>query len=270
MCMQMTNGISWRERPGSGPVLVCLHGIGSEPRGFDTLAAHLPDDMRVIAWSAPGYGDSQPLASDWPVAGDYADALAALVAALGLGRFCLLGHSLGTLIAAEYAARHPKQVAGLILVSCAQGMGVRPGATLPPKAAARLADLEQMGPDGFARARAARLVHDPAAHPDLVAAITGAMAKIRLPGYAQAVRMLASGDLAGTARHLHVPTTIVVGAEDIVTPPAQSRGVWDALPPAARHHFELLAQTGHAAPQQAPAALARIITKAMCQQQGEE
>ncbi len=270
MRMHMTNGIAWRERPGSGPVLVCLHGIGSDPRGFDALAAHLPDDLRLIAWSAPGYGDSQPLASDWPVAGDYADALAALVAALGLGPFYLLGHSLGTLIAADYAARHPQQVAGLILVSCAQGMGVTPGAALPPKASARLADLEQMGAAAFARARAARLVHDPDANPDLVAAITDAMAKIRLPGYAQAVRMLASGNLAGTAQHLRVPVTIVVGAEDIVTPPAQSRGVWDALHPAAGHHFALLPQIGHAAPQQAPAALARIITAAMRQQQGEE
>ncbi|MCC5992192.1 MAG: alpha/beta hydrolase [Rhodobacteraceae bacterium] len=268
--MQMTNGLAWRERPGTGPVLVCLHGIGSGPHGFDALAAHLPDDIRMIAWSAPGYGDSQPLARDWPVARDYAEALAALVAALGLGRFHLLGHSLGTLIAADYAAHHPQQVAGLILVSCAQGMGVPPGADLPAKAAARLSDLEQMGPLAFARARAPRLVHEPAAHPDLVAAIADTMAKIRLPGYAQAVRMLSSGDLAGAVRSLRAPTTIVVGAQDIVTPPAQSRGAWDALPPAARRHFALLPETGHAAPQQAPAALARIITKAIRQQQGEE
>ncbi len=270
MRVHVTNGIGWRERPGTGSVLVCLHGIGSEPRGFDALAAHLPAGMRVIAWSVPGYGDSLPLAPHWPVAADYAGALAALVGALGLGRFHLLGHSLGTLIAAEFALNHPQWLEGLVLVSCAQGMGVAPGSALPAAAQARLDDLERLGPEGFARARAARLVHDPDSHPDLVAAVRAGMARVRMPGYAQAVRMLASGDLAGTARRLQVPTTIVVGAQDIVTPPAQSRAVHAALPPAARQGFELLADTGHAVPQQAPEALARITTRAIRLEQGEK
>jgi pimeloyl-ACP methyl ester carboxylesterase len=265
----LTAGLAWRERLGAGAPLVCLHGIGSDARSFDALAACLPEAVRPLAWWAPGYGDSVPLPADSPVAAHYADALARLADALGLDRFHLLGHSLGTLVAAAFAARHPGRVAGLILVSCAQGGGVMPDAALPEAAAARLAELDRLGPEGFARARAPRLIHDPDAHPALVAAVAEGMARIRQPGYGQAVRMLASGDLAAAVRGLTLPVTVVVGEADIVTPPAQSRAVWDALPPVARRRFVTLPATGHALPQQAPAALAEIVAEAMADTNAE-
>jgi pimeloyl-ACP methyl ester carboxylesterase len=259
----LTAGLAWRARPGTGAPLVCLHGIGSDARSFDALAARLPETIRPISWWAPGYGASAPLPDDWPVAVHYAEALARLADALRLDRFHLLGHSLGTLIAASFAAHHPDRVAGLILVSCAQGGGVRPGAALPEAGASRLADLERLGPEAFARARAPRLIHDPAANPALVAGVAEGMARVRLPGYAQAVRMLASGALAAAARNLALPVTVVVGEQDIVTPPAQSRAVWDALPQPSRRRFAALPATGHALPQQAPAALAELVAGAV-------
>lgn len=265
MIDRVTGGIGWRERPGAdgGATLVCLHGIGSQARAFDALAAELPAGARVIAWEAPGYGPSAPLPQDWPVAADFADALARFADALGLGQFVLLGHSLGTLIGAAFARRHAGRLTGLALVSCAQGMGAAPGGALPPAAQARLHDLARLGPAGLARARAARLVHAPAAHADVVAAVEDGMARVKMPGYGQAVRMLASGDLAADAAHFAVPTCVIVGAEDAVTPPAQSRAVWNALPARARRHFAELPGVGHAAPQQAPAALARALTGAL-------
>jgi pimeloyl-ACP methyl ester carboxylesterase len=259
----LTAGLAWRERPGAGAPLVCLHGIGSDARSFDAMATRLPETVRPIAWWAPGYGDSVPLAADWPVAADYADALARLLDALVLDRVYLLGHSLGTLIATAFAVRHPRRVAGLILASCVQGGGVAPGAELPEAAAARLADLDRLGPEEFARIRAPRLVHFPEANPAQVAAVARGMARIRLPGYAQAVRMLATGDLAAAVRGLALPVTVVVGEQDIVTPPAQSQAVWDALPLPARRRYATLPATGHALPQQAPVGLAELVIEAL-------
>jgi pimeloyl-ACP methyl ester carboxylesterase len=116
---QRGGGFAWRERPGAAgaPVLVCLHGIGSNAGAFDALVPHLPADWRVIAWDAPGYGDSRPLVPDWPLAADYAGALAQFAGRLGLGRFRLLGHSLGTLIGAAFASRHPGRVERLTLAA---------------------------------------------------------------------------------------------------------------------------------------------------------
>ena len=134
--------ISWRERPGAGPVLVALHGIGSEASSFDALAGHLPR-WRMIAWNAPGYAWSTPLRAHWPLAEDYAAALAGLVERLGLDHFHLLGHSLGTLIAASYAVFRPGHVLSLTLAACAQGGGAAPEGDLPPAQAARLTELQR-------------------------------------------------------------------------------------------------------------------------------
>ena len=253
----ITAGIGWREHQGDGPVLVALHGIGSEARAFDGVAQALPG-WRVIAWEAPGYGPSAPLAMDWPVAADYATALAGFLDALSLPKVHVVGHSLGTLIGAAFARAHPQRVSTLTLASCAQGGGAQPG-TLPAKQAARLDDLARLGAPEFARTRAPRLIFQPDQNPALVTAVFDGMSKIQLPGYAQAVRMLASGDLAADCAALSVPTAVVVGAEDIVTPPAQSQTAHAALPAAIRGAFTLIPGAGHALHQQAPAALAAAI-----------
>jgi len=254
----LTAGISWRERPGDGPVLLALHGIGSEARCFEALAAHLPG-WRVLAWNAPGYGASAPLAPEWPVAGDYAATLARLVVALDLPRCHLLGHSLGTLIAAAFAVVQPSRLRSLTLAACAQGGGVAVGATMPPTHATRIADLARDGARAFATARAPRLIHAPQANPGLVRAVADSMARVRLPGYAQAVRMLASGNLAADCAKLAVPTAVIVGADDVVTPPAQSARAHSALAAPWQRGLTVVPDTGHALHLQTPQALARVM-----------
>ena len=72
----VSEGIDYRDRPGTGPVLVLSHGIGSNADSFAALMPRLPADWRVVAWNMPGYGGSEPLAADWPLAADYAAQLA--------------------------------------------------------------------------------------------------------------------------------------------------------------------------------------------------
>ena len=42
--------------------VLLLHGIGSNASSFAALATAMPASINVIAWDAPGYGDSAPLA----------------------------------------------------------------------------------------------------------------------------------------------------------------------------------------------------------------
>ena len=60
---------------GSGPPLVLLHGIRSAAVSFCYQSDGLSADFRVIAWDAPGYRGSKPLAASEPDPGDYAAAL---------------------------------------------------------------------------------------------------------------------------------------------------------------------------------------------------
>ena len=245
----IAGGFGWREWAGDGPVALCLHGIGSRAQGWARLADHLPG-WRLLAWEAPGYGPSAPLPMAAPRAADYARALAEFMAARGLPRVHLVGHSLGTLIGAAFARAFPDRVASLTLAACAQGGGL---ATLGPYQA-RIDDLARLGPEAFAKARAPRLIHD---DPALVAEVAATMATVTLPGYAQAVHMLATGDLAADCAHVQAPAAVIVGAMDQVTPPEQSLRAYRALPNA--RHFKVQPDCGHALPLQAPQALADLI-----------
>lgn len=222
-------GIAYWRRAGTGRCLVCLHGIGSNAGSFLPMLPHLPGDWDVIAWNAPGYGDSAPLARDWPVEADYAAALLGFLDALGLDRVTLLGHSLGTLMGARFAADHPERVDELLLGACAAGHGCTPGSALSEPTAARIAELETMGPRAFAEKRAPRLVAQPEDRPGALANVTDAMAAVRMPGYGQAVRMLASGRLADSLRAVTCPAHVFWGTGDVVTPRPQSERAAEAL-----------------------------------------
>ncbi len=254
-----TGGIEYLDRPGDGPALVLLHGIGSQAASFSTLLPHLDPALRVVAWNAPGYGKSTPLAQDWPVAADYSRALERLLDALGLERVTLLGHSLGTLMGASFAAARRERVARLILAAPALGHGVPRGGTLSSAAQSRIDDLQRLGAEAFAEARAARLLHAPEKNPEALDLVRSTMSKVSLPGYGQAARMLASGRLLDDAERLSVPTDVIVGAEDRVTPPDGARRAHAALRGAARGRLTLLPEAGHAIYQQAPARFAAAL-----------
>lgn len=259
-----SDGLAYLDRAGAGPVLVCLHGIGSNGGSFAPLLERLPRDWRVIAWHAPGYLGSAPLAQDWPVAADYAAALKAFLDRLGLERVWLLGHSLGCLTAASFLRSAPERVAAAVLACCALGHGVEAGSALSEPARARIADLEAMGPAAFAEARAPRLVFEPEANPAVTGFVTEGMAQVSMPGYGQAARMLASGRLCEDLARGRVPTSVIYGAEDVITPPENSRSAHAAVPGPWRGALVGIKGAGHAAYQQRPnefaAALVRCLT----------
>lgn len=252
-------GIEYFERDGEGAALVLLHGIGSNAESFAPLLAYLPATQRVIAWNAPGYGATPPLAETWPLASHYARALEQFFDALSLTQAVLMGHSLGALMGAAFAAAHRERVARLVLASPALGHGIYWGGALSPAAQARIDDLELLGAEAFAAARASRLIHAPSDNPDLVALVEAGMARVSLPGYAQAARMLASGRLLDDAERLNVPTDVIVGACDQITPPDGAARAHSALRGAAQGRLTILPDAGHAIYLQAPAAFAAAL-----------
>jgi pimeloyl-ACP methyl ester carboxylesterase len=262
---EFAGGIAFLRRAGDarGPTLVLLHGIGSNAASFAALAAAMPAAVNVIAWNAPGYGDSAPLATAIPTPRDYADALARFLDALNPSRntprIALLGHSLGVLFAASFAARYPDRVNALALISPAMGYGVEPGGKLPPGVQSRIDEINELGPVAFAKKRAARLVGDPSARPDIVAAVEQAMAAVNPCGYIQAVHALGAGRLLADVKSIRVPVLVAVGTKDLITPPANAAELHAALPRSAGFHQ--IANAGHALPQEEPQALAALLAR---------
>ena len=254
-------GISFLRRGGNGQSLplVLLHGIGSNAGSFEPLMAALPPSSTIVAWNAPGYAASAPLTMDSPTPRDYAMALKRFLDALGLTEVVLVGHSLGALFAASFAAQEPGRVTKLALLSPALGYRVAPGMPLPPAVQARIDEIESLGPQALSEKRAARLLHDAENKPEVLAQVRAAMAAVNKAGYAQAVRALGAGDLAADLRHILAPTLIAVGAEDVVTPPANAHLAFTVLANPA-NYFEGPG-AGHALPQEDPAGVARLLAQ---------
>lgn len=111
------------ESTGTGPrVFVLIHGIGMGRSVFDDLCTHLlSDDLQgeprtVIAIDLPGYGEAPEPARTLTMERT-ADLLAAYITHLGEGPVIVIGHSMGTQVAVEIAARHPALVQRVVLVA---------------------------------------------------------------------------------------------------------------------------------------------------------
>ena len=254
--------IEFFERKGQSELeVVLLHGIGSNALSFESLIKELPDSWRLIAWNAPGYGNSEPLKPDWPIAEDYALALKNFFNRLKLKSPLLVGHSLGALIATSFAANYPKNVSKLLLASPALGYGQAVNETLDSKAQERIDELELLGVEKFAKRRASRLVANPDEYPIIVSKVIKEMMRINIPGYIQAVKMLASGELLKDALKLTCPTDVVVGAEDIITTPESSLKAYETLNSVVLSNFTELQGAGHAIYQQSPKNFAKSLKK---------
>jgi pimeloyl-ACP methyl ester carboxylesterase len=244
---------------GRGRPLMLLHGIGSAARSFRDQLDGLSARWRVIAWDAPGYGGSTALSSEAPGADDYAARLAAFLDDLGIEACHLLGHSLGCLMAARFAVRHPERVRSLSLCSVAAGHGLLPDEERRRLLDQRVNDVATLGPAEMARRRGPRLVA-PGAAPVILQRVVDIMASVRADGYAQAARMLSTADIEADIVRLpaDLPVQIVYGEADVVTPPAKNREV-AALRPGAR--VTAIPDAGHALYLEQPQAFNSIVAE---------
>lgn len=174
-----------------GPLLLCLHGIGSSSAAFAPQLAELSSYVRVVAWDAPGYAKS-PDPEEPPTLDDFADTAAALIRERATNAH-VLGVSWGGVIALRLAARHPELVASLIVADSSPGSGTDEAKAKSMRA--RAGELAELGAHAFAEARGPRLV-SPGAPDPLVRRVVRTMAEsVRLPGYAYAAESMATADL---------------------------------------------------------------------------
>ena len=114
-----------REFDPSLPAVIFVHGAGLDRTVWALQTRYFAHRGHgVLAVDLPGHGHSEgpPL----PSIEGIADWLAATIAAAGLKDAALVGHSMGSLVALECAARHPERVRALALVGAAAAMPVHP------------------------------------------------------------------------------------------------------------------------------------------------
>jgi pimeloyl-ACP methyl ester carboxylesterase len=252
----------WRVRyvrQGQGPPLVLLHGFASSIYTWSEVLPELAREHDVVALDFPGHGGSEVrpdlTAEDWVrVAG-------ALVDGLGLGRFDLVGHSLGGAVACVTAAQRPAEVRRLALIDAA-GFNLAPGdrpAILRALAAVPPGTMDVLPLRRPAIALGLRQVFhdDTRLTPERVDEY---VAPLLRPGASAAVRsLLASRDALGVPAlvgGIRTPTLVLWGRHDRWIDVSQADRFVAAIPGSRRIVFE---DCGHMPHEERPAQVAKLL-----------
>jgi pimeloyl-ACP methyl ester carboxylesterase len=235
--------------------LILLHAYPFDARMWDPVHRPLAQGLRLITPDQRGLGRTPlPETDREPGLEDAARDVLALLDKLELDRVVLGGCSMGGYLTMALLRMVPDRVAGLVLIN------TKASADTPEAARNRLTTAERAESDGIkgwladsmlpnllarqASARTAETVRD--------------LIESQPPsGVAWAARaMAARPDSFDVLSACRVPTLVVVGEEDALTPPDAAQAMADAVPDA---ELVRIPGAGHLTPLEAPAALASAI-----------
>lgn len=206
---------------GGGTPLVFLHGVGSDKSVWHPQLAHFGQTRRTIAFDYPGYGDSDP-APEGTTRDDYAAAILSAMRALGIERAHLCGLSLGGVIAIAVRHAAPGACASLIL---ADTFAAHPdGQAIYDRSCAASVDMAAL-----AHGRVDALLAAPADEA-VRAEVVDTMSRIDPTAFrigAEAVWLAGQRDRAAA---IDVPTLILCGDRDTITPPDLSYELGSLIP----------------------------------------
>jgi 3-oxoadipate enol-lactonase len=237
------------EQAGSGNALpiVFLHGVGSDKSVWAPQLEHFAAARRAIAFDYPGYGESDP-APAGTTRDDFAKAILAAMDALDIDRAHICGLSLGGVIAIAMHHAAPEHCASLIL---ADTFAVHPdGQAIHDRSVAASEQMSEL-----AAARTPVLLA-PGASEELHSQVRETMARIDPEAFRIGAQAVWLADQRDRAAAIKVPTLVLVGAEDTVTPPELSQQLADLIPGAA---LQMLAGAGHLSNIERPADFNRLV-----------
>jgi pimeloyl-ACP methyl ester carboxylesterase len=222
------NGLSIAyERVGQGLPLVFVHGAAEDGRSWRPQLEGLSDEFTVVAWDEPGAGRSSDLPEGFELP-DFADCLAALIEALGLGPAHVAGLSWGGTVVLELYRRHPGLVATLIMIDTYAGWK---GSLPAEEVRARMAGARQMlaaPPGDFDPTLPGLFASEPPAK--FVPLLTAISADVRPTTLGRQLTLMAEADQRDLLPRIAVPTLLIWGELDARSPLSVARQFDEAIP----------------------------------------
>ncbi|WP_185796719.1 alpha/beta fold hydrolase [Paragemmobacter straminiformis] len=240
--------LNLHEQAGEGPTLLFLHGFTDCAESFRLMLPHLAG-CHVVLPDLRGHGGSfrGPIPSLATLAGD----IEALVAALGLRRPVVTGHSMGALVAVTLAARGKVDLLRLVTLSGS----LRPDGPALQALAAQFAGLPSplamdhpFLDEWYACSR-------PVA-PAFLEGLRRNCVAMRREDWRDCLAMLARADLTAEAGAVRLPVLAISGAEDMIFPAGHHRHLARALRP---ERDLVLEGVGHNPHWEKPAQIAALV-----------
>ncbi|MFQ6058784.1 MAG: alpha/beta fold hydrolase [Anaerolineae bacterium] len=233
---------------GDGRPLLILHGWGSSSDAWVEVQGNLArQGYRVCVPDLPGFGKSCPPPRPWGV-GDYARFVANVAHRLDMDGFFLVGHSFGGRIGIRLATLHPERVLGLVLCASA---GIKPKRTLKHRAFWALAK----GGHALLSLPLLNNLREPARKGLYL--LVGERDYYRAQGVMrETMKKVIEEDLKPDLGKIAVPTLIVWGDSDRVTPLSDAHIMKEEIPNAA---LEIVEGAGHRLPYEKPEIFAHLV-----------
>jgi 3-oxoadipate enol-lactonase len=231
---------------GPGPAVVLLHGFPLSREMWVEQLSAIGSTFRVIAPDLRGHGESP--APEGPYTMDeMADDVIELLDSLHIDVPVVLGGlSMGGYVALSLVARYPQRVRALLLLDTRAGADT-PEAAQNREATARAA-LEADSASSVVAAMVPKLFCKKTLEerPERVELLRAAMERTTARGIAGALRGMAlRPDRRSDLARISVPTLVLVGQDDVITPPVEAKAMADAIPKA---RLEVIPDAGHLAP----------------------
>lgn len=248
---------------GDGVALVLLHGFPHTRHLWDAQRRALAPLCRIVTPDLRGFGDSVPLAhAGEPLTmAQHADDVAALLDTLGIERAVIGGVSMGGYATLAFWHRHRDRVLALVLAD------TRAAADSPEARERRTATIALARAEGALAVADAQLTGSLGAttrrtHPALVHRVRDMMATVPVTTTIAAQEgMLARDDATTWLASIDVPTLLIVGDEDAITPVKELRAMRERIPGSV---LEVIRQAGHLSaveqPEQFDAVLAAFMS----------
>lgn len=230
---------------GADSAIVLIHGVGMDQRAWQPQLAALSQHHRVVTYDMLGHGESQ-LPPEGVQLADFAAQLLQLLDHLQIAQAHVVGHSMGALVALEFALQHPERCARLLALNAVFERSPEQRAAVLERA--RL--LQSAGVAATVDSTIERWFGAPVpAHLQEIAALTtDILGDVNAQGYARAYRLFATSDEVHADRlpQLAMPALFMTGAGDPNSSPAMSQAMAALAPrgeaqivPGARHMMNL-------------------------------
>ena len=232
---------------GEATPIVFLHGVGSDKSVWRPQLEHFAKTRRAIAFDYPGYGESDA-AIQGTTRDDYAAAILSAMDALGIAEAHICGLSLGGIVAIAIDHLAPARCASLIL---ADTFAAHPeGRAIYDRSIAASGNIRAM-----AEARVDLLLAQPA-DPAVRSEVVETMSRIDPAAYRIGAEAVWLADQRARAGAIAKPTLVLVGNQDLVTPPELSSDLADRIPGA---RIQVIENAGHLSNLEQPDAFNRAV-----------
>jgi 3-oxoadipate enol-lactonase len=207
---------------GSGPMVLFMHGIGGNRTNWHDQLPVFGEKFHAVSWDARGYGASDDYAGALEFA-DFGRDLIRVLDHFRVAKAHLVGLSMGGLIAFDFHASHPERVATLTICDSMPGMtGLNAEARREFIRIRQEPLLNGKEPCDIAPIVAKTLVGK-SAKPGSFERLVASMSALHKESYLKTIEATTNYARALELESIRVPTHIIVGDEDTLTPPALSR-----------------------------------------------